>query len=683
MKMKIRAEGKDVLKFALLTIGLFIVVSLLVLNVTSLTHEGVSHGFNFFPIFISGQVWPTLAIVAAMLIIVTMSLKSRFYEKDKGFGISLDKGTKGFSRWAKKKEIKAALEEVNVKNSTIDSAGIPLWYEGDTIYVDDDNSHSLVIGSTGSGKTWGFVMTMIKLLSKKGESMVLTDPKGELYQKTSNILREQGYNVVVLNLRNPQEGNAWNPLMLPYRYFIDGNSDKATELLDDLAINILYEQNNGNADPFWEKSSANYFAGIALGLFDDAKPEEINLNSINVMSTIGEEKYGGSTYIKEYFNMKDPSKPAYINASGIVMAAEETKQSILAVFKQKIKIFSSKENLSEMLSHSDFDMGDIGREKTAVFIVIQDEKKTYHPLATTFVKQCYENLIDVAHENGGALPIRTNFILDEFANMPPLQDVSTMITAARSRHIRFNLIIQNFSQLDQVYGKENAETIKGNCKNLLYLLSGELKALEEISKLCGDRKVKTKSGEETRPLISVTELQTLPMWTGIVKKQRMNPYKIKITPAFKLDFNENKSEDAEYVVREKKDLAYFDIKEFVKTKKRESMLESFKKDDDSPFGKNNGMPDIPPMRPERPKPNKPMFDIDDLVKRIDAKIAEIDKEEEEPKTVETKLEESIPEAKPVEKKQEETVVVEENIETTPTVNSDVTDDQFFDDFFID
>ena len=96
-------------------------------------------------------------------------------------------------------------------------------------------------------------------------------------------------------------------------------------------------------------------------------------------------------------------------------------------FKQKIKLFSSKENLSEMLSYSDFDMSDIGKEKTAVFIVIQDEKKTYHPLATTFIKQCYETLIDEAHKAGGKLPIRTNFILDEFANMPPLTDVTTLI----------------------------------------------------------------------------------------------------------------------------------------------------------------------------------------------------------------------------------------------------------------
>ena len=131
-------------------------------------------------------------------------------------------------------------------------------------------------------------------------------------------------------------------------------------------------------------------------------------------------------------------------------------------------------------------MRDIGNKKTAVFMIIHDEKKTYHGLMTIFIKQCYETLIDCAQANGGKLTYRTNFILDEFANMPPLKDVDSMVTAARSRAIRFSFIIQNFAQLNDVYGEEVAQVIKGNCGNLIYLISTELKALEEISKMCGD-----------------------------------------------------------------------------------------------------------------------------------------------------------------------------------------------------
>ena len=155
-----------------------------------------------------------------------------------------------------------------------------------------------------------------------------------------------------------------------------------------------------------------------------------------------------------------------------------------------------------MLSYTDFDVTRIGKEKTAVFLKIHDEKTTYHALATIFVKQVYECLIDEAQkEENLKLKIRTNFILDEFANMPALKDVESMITASRSRNMRFNFVIQNFSQLNKVYGKDVAETIKGNCGNMFYLITTEYAALEEISKLLGDAKPKeAKEGKPTPPI---------------------------------------------------------------------------------------------------------------------------------------------------------------------------------------
>ena len=135
---------------------------------------------------------------------------------------------------------------------------------------------------------------------------------------------------------------------------------------------------------------------------------------------------------------------------------------------------------------------------------------------TIFIKQCYETLIDVAQENGGKLPFRTNFILDEFANMPPLKDVDSMVSAARSRDIRFTFIIQNFAQLNDVYGKEVAEIIKGNCGNLVYLISTELAALEEISKMCGEVKSKEKDKTASTPLVTVSDLQKLKLFEAII-----------------------------------------------------------------------------------------------------------------------------------------------------------------------
>ncbi len=621
MKLKFRAEPKDILIFVIFCVVLLYFVAIAVLNVASFAREGVLHGVNPFPAFSKEFLAPTMVFYIAALIAIITSVSSYFFEREKGIGISTSsKKEDGYSRWAHDREMKKELKRINPHEYHTEHAGIPLINDGKELWVDDGEYHSLIIGSTGSGKTQLLVQPMVKILAKHDESMIITDPKGEIYENNANELRERGYNVVVLNFREPQKGNAWNPLSLPYSLYKSGNSDKANELLDDLAANILYDENAQNQDPFWEKTSADYFVGLSLAMFEDAKEECINLNSINLMSTIGEDKYMGSTYVKEYFADKDPASPAYINVSSTISAPSDTKGSILSVFKQKIKLFSSRENLSEMLSYSDFDMKDIGRQKTAVFLIIQDEKKTYHSLVTIFLKQCYETLIDVAQESGGKLPYRTNFILDEFANMPPLKDVTTMVTAARSRRIRFNFIIQNFAQLNQVYGKENGETIKGNCGNIIYLISSELTALEEISKMCGEVKSKDDEKTSSTPLVTVSDLQRLKEDTVITLRIRMMPFKTVMMKNWKMEKGNawGKTYDkAMLPVREKKAVQTFNIKKFVEDKRN-------KKLNDLLGGNSNG--NIP--EPMMPKPGfVPPFNMDDLVKRIDAKIAELEEEE--------------------------------------------------------
>ncbi len=740
MKLKFRAEPQDVLIFILFAIFLLYVVALGVVNLPMLANEGRLAGLNPFPAFSPDYLFTTIVFYLVALAALFASVSSYFFEREEGVGFTMNKKDKGYSRWAKEKEMKQVLKCVHPSDEKSDYAGIPLISKNGELWVDDGEYHNLVIGATGSGKTVSTILPTIKILAKKGESIICTDPKGELYEKTGSMLKAKGYNIILLNFRNPQKGNAWNPLTLPYRLYKNGNQDKAIELLDDLALNILYEENNGNADPFWEKTSADYFSGLALGMFEDTTEDKININSISLTTTVGEDKCGASTYVKEYFNMKDPNSAAYINASGTIMAPSETKGSIIAVFKQKIKLFSSRENLSEMLSYSDFELESIGKQKTAVFIIIQDEKKTYHSLATIFVKQCYETLIDVAQSNGGKLPCRTNFLLDEFANMPPLKDVTTMITAARSRQIRFTMIIQNFAQLKQVYGAENAETIKGNCGNLIYLISTELAALEEISKLCGEVKSKKDDKTASTPLVTVSDLQRMKQFDQIVLRMRMQPFKTSFTPDFKIDWGKSYG-PIEYPEREKKPVAVFDVREYVKEKRQEKIKEMMA-NGGNPNGGMGMMPGMGPgMKPvsnnqannngpmgmpntpnnfggfaqNSAQPNKkptPELNMDDLIKKIDAKIAEIEEEEKRAKLEDKKPAPTpAPAATPVSDKKESTqeipkivpdnTIIKEEIKPsvepkkeqekpkeevvnkipTITLDEEVEDNKFFDDFF--
>lgn len=641
MKLKFRAEAKDWVIFGIFCVFLLYIVALAVLNLSSMASEGTLAGLNPLPAFSSDYIKSTIVFYLIALAGLFASCSSYFFEFDQGFGISTEKKDKGYSRWAKDKEMKKNLKMVDPKAYTSDAAGVPLISNGKELWVDDGEFHTLVIGATGSGKTQSTVLPTVKVLAKKGESMIITDPKGEIYEKSGMELKERGYNIILLNFRNPQNGNAWNPLTLPYQLYKQGNQDKAIELLDDLALNILYDESNKNADPFWEKTSADYFSGLALGLFEDADESKININSISLTTTVGEEKFGGTKYVNEYFQGKDPNGAAYINASSTILSPNETRGSIISVFKQKIKLFASRENLSEMLSYSDFTLEEIGEKKTAVFIIIQDEKKTLHPLATIFIKQCYETLIDVAQKHGGALPIRTNFILDEFANMPPLKDVTTMITAARSRQIRFTMIIQNFAQLNQVYGKENAETIKGNCGNIIYLISTELAALEEISKLCGEVKSKKDDKTASTPLVTVSDLQRMKQFDQIVLRMRSQPFKTHFVPDFQIDWGKTYGQIG-YPTREKRPVEVFDIREFVKERKKQKLFEMMNSNDEKPSalpGNNTSSAPDPfkqslgndPFRKSvlnnAPKKNDDDFDVDALVRKIDAKIAQLEAEE--------------------------------------------------------
>ncbi len=714
MKLKFRAETKDMVIFGIFSAVLFLLICVAVSNVGSFISDNTFSGLNILPALTK---YLTVTIVLFIIAIVAMflSVQSWFIEREEGIGFQIgSKKEKNYSRWAKDKEIQQDNDVVAVDPLApkAEAGGIPLMMSPKKVWVDNGGYHNLVIGSTGAGKTQTTVLPMVNLLAKHDESMIITDPKGEIYENTSNYLKSLGYNIVLLNFRDPQQGNSWNPMYLPYSLYKSGNIDKSIELLEDLAANILKDPTAKGQDPFWENTSADYFAGLSFALFEDGDEKEINLNSINLMSTLGEEKLANTTYIKEYFSFKDPASTAYIKASSTLMAPNETKGSILSVFKQRVQLFASRTNLSEMLANNDFDMRDIGRKKTAVFIVIQDEKTTYHTLVTIFLKQCYETLISVAQESGGKLPHRTNFILDEFANMPPLKDVTTMVTAARSRNIRFTFIIQNFSQLYEVYGKENGETIKGNCGNIVYLISTELSALEEISKMCGEVKSKEKEKTSSTPLVTVSDLQRLEQWSTIILRIRMMPFKTKLTPNFKMDWG-HKFPIAEYPHRTEIPVKIFDLKSFVEKRREEKINKLIGGDGTvppvggglpaTPFG--NGTPSSPfSSKPYPPTPKAPFgasnnnaptnggLNLDNLVKRIDAKIAEMEREEQMKNEVsnndkpvtpiqkeEPKKEPVVP--KPVNMVAPKPVVSEPKQTFVPDKNVNVSDDQFFDDFF--
>ncbi len=405
------------------------------------------------------------------------------------------------TRWATAEEIKNSSTYIDVSQPGCPVGGLPLISNGKDVYVDGKDTHTLIFGATGSKKTRLFCMPMINIFAKSGESFVVTDPKGELYAKTSGLAREMGYKTVVLNFRDIGYGDSWNPLALPYSLYHSGKQEIAVAMLNDFVMSLSEAERQGNMEPFWVEMASSLALANLLLLMECGTEKQANVENMAVLCSSGqmESLVTLSKYMTE-------DSVGGLNYKNVLTAPEKTRHSISAELYSMIRIFNTQKSLAKMLSSNSVDLRSIGREKTAVYLIIPDEKTTQHFLATTFIKQAYEVLITEAQKEASLqLPIRVNFVLDEFCNMPKIQDMPAMISAARSRNMRFFLVAQSMHQLRGKY-QEDADTIKGNCDNWVFLTSRELTLLDEISALCGS--IST-AEHTTRRLISVSELQRL------------------------------------------------------------------------------------------------------------------------------------------------------------------------------
>lgn len=432
----------------------------------------------------------------------------------------------GYARWATEKEVAERLDKIEL-GGDIEKSGIPIGFDNNSLYVDTNEAHNLIIGSTGSGKTQALILPMLKLAMLAKESIVINDPKGELYSRCSGILKSNGYDVKILDFNDAKKGNSWNPLKMPYDLYISGERDKAVKCLEDVGYYLFFDNNDKSSDPFWVNSTINYFMGIVLYLFDNAKEDEINLESV----------YNFSNYLSKESNaLKILNKIAqngliYINLAGTLLAPTETKGSIIAVFNQKIKGYISRENLSNMLGSNDVDIKNINSRPSALFIV-SGVSNYCNNLIPLIVNQ----IIDYIEVKGNK---HLNILLDEFDSMVPIKDFSRIIENSRSVGIRITVTIRSYIHLCNMYSKEEAEILKMCFGNLIYLLSDDIYTLDEISKYCGNQMI----NGNLEPLVTIEDLKTIKTFEGIVIMPRMMPIKTKFLPNYKISWKFSESND--------------------------------------------------------------------------------------------------------------------------------------------
>ena len=300
---------------------------------------------------------------------------------------------------------------------------------------------------------------------------------------------------------------------------------ETNRLISSLATMVMQEKHE-QKDPFWNESAKNLLEGI-IGFFleeyklGNIKREKITMTSIRKFQNSSMEQNNFKKF-KEYINLKpygSKSKDALVS---ILSASENTYKSITAVFGQKMNLFDDI-NVANVTSTSDFKFSDLGKEPTALYVIVPDEDKTYFTLVTIIVGLLYRELVKLANSNEKKkLPYEIDFILDEFANCPPLADIEAIVSVARSRGMHFHFFIQSFSQLDNVYGKEVAQIILDNC-GLTYLKTNTQETAEAISKRLGKKTIESNSVRQSMSLMNYNGDRS----TNLIGRDLMTPEEVK------------------------------------------------------------------------------------------------------------------------------------------------------------
>lgn len=456
----------------------------------------------------------------------------------------------GSARFSNFNEIKKNFKKEKISN--IKESGVPIWFSKDYKYVwfDRETPHYTYLGSTGSGKSVTAVIPMCSFVAtaKNKRSVFITDPKGEIFNTTSKMFKDNGYIVLTLDFRHPEMSNHFNilePIIKEYEKYIDyekksivSKKDKVkfnnlamtslaetNRLITSLATMIMQEKTQ-QKDPFWNNSARNLLEGLIGFFLEEYKKNTIKRNQITMTSI---RKFQNSSMqeknfnkFKTYIDRKDYGSKSKDSLTSILNASDNTYKSITAVFGEKMSLFDDV-NVANVTSDSNFDFDLLGREATALFIIVPDEDKVYFTLVTIIVGLLYKELVKLANsKENKKLPVQIDWLLDEFANCPPLADIEALVSVARSRGMRFHFFIQSFSQLDNVYGKEVAQIILDNC-GLIYLKTNTQDTAEQISKRLGKTTISSSSISQSLSLLDYNGNKS----TSLMARDLLTPDEVK------------------------------------------------------------------------------------------------------------------------------------------------------------
>lgn len=505
-----------------------------------------------------------LAILGIGLILISV-LSNRGYNLNSIKNKRVGDGQHGTARFASENEIKATLSLIHYSPQSWRTGarlplkqGIIIGYKiirGKTYALLDDNDvHALMIGSAGVGKTAFFLYPNLEYACASGMSFMVTDTKGDVFRNVAPIAEKYyGYNISVIDLRNPLQSHHFNMLHLVNRYmdiYLNEPSNltikaKAEKYAKIIAKTIIYSGGsdmNFGQNQFFYDSAEGLLTATILILAEYGEKHKRHIVSVfkliqDLMAPAGMK----STEFKVLLEKLPSNHKARWFAGAALNTSDQAMQSILSTALARLNTFIDSELEQVLCFDTDIDAETFCNKKSAIFLVLPEEDSTKHFIISLIIQQLYREILVVADEMGGQLKNRIMFYLDEIGTIPKIESIEMMFSASRSRRLSIVAIIQSLAQLEKNYDKLGAEIIVDNCQ--LSIFGGfapNSETAETLSKNLGTQTILSGTvnkgkGESSqslqmieRPLMTSDELKSMSKGNFIVMKTGSNPMKMKL-----------------------------------------------------------------------------------------------------------------------------------------------------------
>ena len=526
---------------------------------------------------------------------IFISLASHLYGLNSIKSKTVGHGQHGTARWASKREVKETYKKVAYEpskwredeNSRPTEQGIVVGCETigkDTVgLVDTGDVHCMMIGAAGVGKTAYWLYPNIEYACASGMSFMSTDTKGDIMRNYGSIASKYyGYNISVIDLRNPMRSHGNNLLHLVNKYMdlyaehpetiaYKAKAEKYAKIISKTIILSGMDAGSFGQNAYFYDAAEGVLTASILLVSEFCKPEERHIVSvfkiIQELLAPSNNKQQKNQFNSLMAKLPDDHKAKWF-AGAALNTSEQSMASVMSTALSRLNAFLDSELETILCNDTEIDAEKFCAEKSAIFIIMPEEDSSKYFMVSLIIQQLYREILAVADENGGKLKNRVVFYCDEFGTLPKIESAEMMFSASRSRRVSIVPIIQSLAQLEKNYGKEGAEIIVDNTQLTVFGgFAPNSETAQVLSKSLGTRTVMSGSVSQSkndpsrslqmieRPLMTADELKALPKGTFVVTKTGFNPIQVKLKLFFKWGIQ---FEDKPYVVplRDNKDICY-------------------------------------------------------------------------------------------------------------------------------